>query len=392
MAMDAVVIGAGPAGLMAAEVLAAGGARVTVADQMPSPARKLLMAGKSGLNLTFTGDFDKVLGGYGDRDEALRPALEAFDNVALRDWAEGLGVATFEGSTGRVFPVAMKASPLLRAWLGRLEALGVELRRRWRWTGWDGDALRFETPEGNLSVDADATVLACGGASWTRLGSDGAWAAWVPSAPFQAANVGVHVPWSSHMAGLFGAPVKNVLWRAGDLSSRGEAAITCEGLEGGGIYPLIPALREGAGLCVDLLPDLGRGWLAERLQARPKKIPLTRWLARDLKLSAAKIALAMEASGGATSRAPEDWAQLLKAVPISGAEPGGLSHAISTAGGVPFNALNESYMLRYRPGTFCAGEMLDWEAPTGGWLLTACFATGAWAGHGALRFLSEQGV
>lgn len=392
--MRAAVVGAGPAGLMAAEVLAQAGVAVTVYEAMPSPARKLLMAGKSGLNLTFTGDFDKVLAGYGDGAEHLRPALEAFDNRALRGWAEGLGVATFEGSTGRVFPEAMKASPLLRAWLARLADLGVDLRRRWRWTGWDGDTLRFETPEGAQSVQADVTVLACGGASWARLGSDGAWAEWLPCAPFQAANVGLLVDWSGHMAPHYGAAVKNVAWSADDLASRGEAVISDQGLEGGGIYPLIPALRQGAALEVDLLPGISAAHIVDRLSAKPHKMTLTRWLARALRLDAAKIALLMEFAGGAALRPTADWAALLKALPIRGAQPGGLARAISVAGGVPFAALNDDYMLCDRPGTFCAGEMLDWEAPTGGWLLTACFATGAWAAQGAYRFLAktaEQG-
>ena len=381
--MKAAVIGAGPAGLMAAEVMGEAGLEVTVYEAKPSPARKFLMAGKSGLNLTLAGESARLFSGYGDRAPHLRPALEAFDNNAVRDWAEGLGMETFTGSTGRVFPRAMKASPLLRAWLGRLDALGVHLERRWRWTGWDGDALAFETPEGSRHVTADVTVLACGGASWARLGSDGVWADWLPSVPFRPANVGLLVDWSPHMAGHFGAAIKAVQWRAGTITSRGEAVITHTGLEGGGIYALTPALREGHALTVDLLPDMAPEEVADRFSRKPRKAKLTGWLRNTLRLGPAKVALVMEVTHGAQDLPPQDWARLLKALPVPGARPGPLDGAISTAGGVPFSALTDGLMLRDRPGVFCAGEMLDWEAPTGGWLLTACFATGRWAGRHA---------
>ncbi len=388
--MTAVVIGAGPAGLMAAEVMAEAGLAVTVHEARPSPARKFLMAGKSGLNLTFEGDAATLLSGYGDRAEVLRPALGAFDNRALRDWAERLGMETFAGSTGRVFPRTMKASPLLRAWLGRLGGLGVRLQRQWRWTGWDADALVFATPDGVRHVQADVTVLACGGASWARLGSDGAWAEWLPSVPFRPSNVGLAVDWTPHMAAHFGTALKSVRWSAGEMTSRGEAVITRTGLEGGGIYALTPALREGHALTVDLVPDLSAEDIAGRFARRPPKTRLVGWLRNTLRLGPEKVALVMEVTRGATDMPPQDWARLLKALPVNGARLGPLDGAISTAGGVPFSALTEGFMLRDRPGVFCAGEMLDWEAPTGGWLLTACFATGRWAGQHAAGWLQGR--
>ncbi|THH36619.1 TIGR03862 family flavoprotein [Aliishimia ponticola] len=380
--VSAAVIGAGPAGLMAAQVMAEAGLTVTVYDAKPSPARKFLMAGKSGLNLTFDGGRDKLMAGYGDRADALRPALEAFDNRAVQHWAEGLGIALFTGSTGRVFPEAMKASPLLRAWLARLDQAGVTLRTGWRWTGWSGDGLQFDTKEGAQRVLADVTVLACGGASWSRLGSDGAWADWVPSVPFQPANVGLRVEWSAHMEKFRGAPIKGVAWRAGDVTSRGEAVISGDGLEGGGIYTVSAAVRAGRGLLVDLLPDLKAQDVAERLSRPRGKDSLSNHLRKSLRLTPIKLALLREWAGP-LPKAPEVLAATIKGlnVPVQGL--GDMDGAISTAGGVPFDALDDGYMLRARPGVFCAGEMLDWEAPTGGWLLTACVATGAWAGRHA---------
>jgi uncharacterized flavoprotein (TIGR03862 family) len=384
--VDAVVVGAGPAGLMAAERLAASGARVLVAEAKPSPARKFLMAGKSGLNLTKEEPAARFLAAYGDAASWLGPHLAAFGPEEVRTWAEGLGVPCFTGSTGRVFPRAMKASPLLRAWLGRLGAMGVELRTGWRWRGWEGDALVFETPEGVRRVEARATVLALGGASWARLGSDGTWARvlaaeGVALAPFAPANVGFSVAWSPPMARHFGAPVKPLGLSAGGRTSRGEIVLTRHGIEGGGLYPLAPALRAAAApvLTLDLVPDRAAADVAARL-ARPRRgASLGNHLRKTLGLPSVKIALLRECAPASLDD-PGAMAAALKALPLRLAGPRPLDEAISTAGGVRAEAVTGDLMLRARPGVFVAGEMLDWEAPTGGYLLTACLATGRAAG------------
>ena len=381
---DALVIGAGPAGLMAAEALARAGRHVLVAEARPSPARKLLMAGKSGLNLTKAEDFDTFLAAYGEAAQTLAPMLRAFGPAEVCAWAEGLGQPLFTGSTGRVFPRAMKASPLLRAWLGRLQGAGVTLRTRWRWLGWEGDGLRFDTPEGPQSIAPRVTVLACGGASWARLGSDGAWAGYMPKlvAPFAPANMGMRVDWSAHIQRHLGAPVKGIALHAGGDTSRGEIVISGAGLEGGGLYPLSRALRAGAPLAIDLAPDLPEAEVRARL-ARPRgRASMANHLRKTLGLSPAKQALLMEFA----RPLPPDPAPLIKALPVRHLGPAPLDQAISTAGGLRFDALDDALMLPARPGTFAAGEMLDWEAPTGGYLLTACLATGLWAGRAAARF------
>ncbi len=380
----ALVIGAGPAGLMAAEVLSAAGLPLTVAEQMPTAGRKFLMAGRSGLNLTMDTDaaaFAAVL----DPVPALQAAIAAFGPAEVMAWARGLGQEVFTGSAGRVFPEAMKASPLLRAWLARLERRGVALRTRWRWTGWDGGAARFDTPQGPRAVPADLTVLACGGASWRRLGSDGAWTAHAgPVAPFAPANVGLTVEWSAHMARHFGRPVKGCALAAGPIATRGEFVISARGLEGSGIYTVSRAVRDGAPLTVDLCPDRPEADIRARLAAAKPGDSLSNRLRKALRLDPARLALLQEFG----RPFPADLAPLLKALPIRHAGTRPLDEAISTAGGLRFDAL-DGLMLRDRLGVFAAGEMLDWEAPTGGYLITACLATGRAA---ALQALDHAGV
>ncbi|MCR8826841.1 TIGR03862 family flavoprotein [Pseudosulfitobacter koreensis] len=383
----AAVIGAGPAGLMAAEVLAQAGVQVTLYDHKPSIGRKFLMAGKSGLNLTMDAPFDGFLPHYAETADVLRPILQAFDPAAVQDWARSLGQDVFTGSSGRVFPHAMKASPLLRAWLVRLADMGVQLQTRWRWTGWDGDALIFD--QGRIT--ADVTVLALGGASWARLGSDGAWSETLQGqdiavAPFGPANVGLRVDWSAHMAPHFGQPVKAVAWRAGDTISRGEAILSAKGLEGSGIYSIARAVREGAALTVDLMPDQTVQQVAQRLARKRGKESHANHIRKALKLEPLKLALAQECARP-LPQDPQALARVLKALPVAHAGLRPMDEAISTSGGLPFAALDPHLMLTSRPGTFAAGEMLDWEAPTGGYLITACLATGRWAAQGAIAHL-----
>lgn len=385
---EALVIGAGPAGLMAAERIAALGHNVLIADAKPSPARKLLMAGKSGLNLTKEEPLGTCLKAFGTAKEHLRPMIEAFGPKDVIAWAEGLEQPLFTGSTGRVFPNAMKASPLLRAWLARLETYGVQLERNWRWIGWEKGVARFDTPEGECAVRAQATVLACGGASWARLGSDGSWTAHISptqTAPFEPANVGVNVAWSSYIHPHIGTPLKGVALRAGDIVSRGEVVITATGLEGGGLYSLSPALRTGEGLTIDLCPDLSEAVVRERLSRPRGKMSLANHLRKTLKLSPLARALLMEFA----RPLPADAAPKIKAlfVPIQGMRP--LDEAISVAGGLRFATLDDSLMMLDRPGVFAAGEMLDWEAPTGGYLITASLATGHWAGLAAAAWIDR---
>lgn len=380
---DVAIIGAGPAGLMAAEVLAGAGHRVTVYEAKPSPARKLLMAGKSGLNITR----DEPTTRFATNYDApwLAPILAAFGPAEVMGWARGLGVELFTGTTGRVFPVEMKASPLLRAWLRRLDGLGVRLQTRWRWSGWHGKALRFETPEGERLVTPAATILALGGASWPRLGSDAAWVPWLAAkgveiAPFRPANMGFTVEWSPHMAAHFGAPVKGVALAAGGRISRGEFVLTARGIEGGGVYALSGLVRDGAALNLDLAPDRSLAEVIGRL-ARPRGTDtITNWLRKALHLDPLKLALLQE-WGRPLPTSPEKLARLVKALPVRHQGPRPIAEAISSAGGITAASLTDNLELRTLPTTYAVGEMLDWEAPTGGYLLTACFAT---ARHAAL--------
>jgi len=389
------VIGAGPAGLMAAEVLAKGGAAVTVLDHMPSPARKLLIAGRGGLNLTHSEPLDRFLDRYGAARAALEPALRRFPPAALVAWAEGLGQETFVGSSGRIFPRAMKASPLLRAWLARLDSLGVALRSRHRWRGWDeARALMFDTPEGTRRLAPAATVLALGGASWPRLGSDGSWPALLPDvavAPWRPANSGFRVTWSDHLLARFeGTPLKRIALAFADRRVRGEAVLTAWGIEGGAVYALSAALREAIAaegpvtVRLDLRPDLEAGMLASRLDARQGGVS-TANLLRRAGLSPLAVALVQEARRAGDAR---PLSQLVKALPLRLLGPAPIARAISSAGGIAMAECDRRFMLRRHAGVFACGEMLDWEAPTGGYLLQACFATGLAAGEGALAWLA----
>lgn len=389
----ALVIGGGPAGLMAAEAMAAAGHPVLLAEAMPTVGRKLLMAGKSGLNLTKDEPLPRHLAAYAFGGGAVMPpavaaALRDFGPEAVMNWARALDQPVFTGSSGRVFPVAMKASPLLRAWIARLGAAGVQIRTRWRWQGWAGGAAIFSTPDGPVALAPRATVLALGGASWARLGSNGDWARHMPDAvaPFRPANMGFRVEWSPHMAPHLGKPVKATVLMAGRLSVAGEFVISARGLEGGGIYAVSAAVRDGAALSLDLVPHLTTAEVRAAL-ARPRgKATVAAHLRRVLRLDPVRLALLQEFG----RPLPEDLAPLLKALPVRHAGPRPIDEAISTAGGLRFDALDDRLMLRERPGVFAAGEMLDWEAPTGGYLLTACLATGRHAGRGAAAWLAAS--
>jgi uncharacterized flavoprotein (TIGR03862 family) len=403
-----VVVGGGPAGLMAAEVLSRAGRRVDLYDAMPSVGRKFLLAGRGGLNLTHSEDPASFLSRYGQRRDEVGKWLADFGPQQLRDWAHGLGVETFIGSSGRVFPREMKAAPLLRAWLHRLRAAGVVFHARHRWLGWreDGRTLRFSAPSGELDVEADAVVLALGGGSWARLGSDGAWLPLLTGRgigvrPLRPANCGFDVAWSEHMRLRFaGTPVKAVSAALaapdGSLLKRdGELLITEHGVEGSLIYALSAVLRdriEAAGsatLYLDLAPGRDLLRLSGDLDRPRGRDSLSNHLRRRAGITGAKAALLHECATPEDFVSPGRLAAAIKSLPLQLISPRPLDEAISSAGGVEFNALSPDLMLRSLPGVFCAGEMLDWEAPTGGYLLTACFASGYAAGHGALSWLGE---
>jgi uncharacterized flavoprotein (TIGR03862 family) len=401
---DVAVIGAGPAGLMAAEVLAQGGARVAVHDAMPSVGRKFLMAGRGGLNLTHSEPLDMFLTRYREAAPKLATAIKAFSPDRLRAWCEALGQPTFVGTSGRIFPKTLKASPLLRAWLRRLDGAGVSFSLRHRWTGWDdGGRLSFATPEGAHMVEARATVLALGGASWPRLGLDGGWvdvlrAKGVAVSPLKPANSGFTVAWSDIFRDRFeGQPLKGIALSFGASSVRGEAVITRDGIEGGAVYALSADLREAilksghARLHVALRPDVTSSDLAKRLSTPRGKQSFSNWLRKAAQLSPVAIGLLQEAAIASSislaSLSPEKLAELINAVPVQLTGIAPITRAISSAGGVAFDEVGTDFMLRRMPGVFVAGEMLDWEAPTGGYLLQACFATGVAAGQGALRWL-----
>jgi uncharacterized flavoprotein (TIGR03862 family) len=401
------IIGGGPAGLMAAEVLIGAGLQVDLYDAMPSVGRKFLLAGKGGLNLTHSEPYRDFVARYGARQAELAPLLDAFGPEALRGWADALGVETFVGSSGRVFPTEMKAAPLLRAWLHRLRAAGVHLHVRHRWLGWDAAGrLRFATPEGERSLQADAVVLALGGGSWSRLGSDGKWVGLleprgVRVAPLRPANCGFEVAWSAHFRHRFaGVPVKSIALslsdnEGGQLERRGELLITEHGIEGGLIYAVAAPLRNAIEACgkavihLDLAPDRSVARLYEALSRPRGKLSLANHLRKRATIDGVKAGLLRECLPPDTLADPARLAAAIKALPLTLTATRPLDEAISTAGGVRFEALDERLMLRELPGVFCAGEMLDWEAPTGGYLLTACFASGRAAGKGVVAWLKS---
>jgi uncharacterized flavoprotein (TIGR03862 family) len=401
------VIGAGPAGLMAAEVLAQAGTAVTVYDAMPSVGRKFLLAGRGGLNLTHSEALPEFLARYREAMPRLAPAITAFPPDTLRAWSDALGQVTFVGSSGRVFPQTFKASPLLRAWLRRLDSIGVAFALRHRWTGWDDNGrLSFQTPEGPRVVDAGATVLALGGASWPLLGSDGAWVETlagrgVAISPLKPANGGFTVDWSEIFRDRFeGHPLKSVVLSFGPHAVRGEAVITRAGIEGGAVYALSADLREAilssgqATLHIALRPDLEASDLTARLSAPRGKQSFSNFLRKAAHLSPVAIGLLQEAAVASgtslASLSAASLAGLINAVPVqlNGLSP--IARAISTAGGISFDEIDADFMIRRLPGVFAAGEMLDWEAPTGGYLLQASFATGVAAGRGVLKWLERR--
>lgn len=394
------IIGGGPAGLAAAEVLSLSGYAVTVYDAMPTFCRKFLLAGKSGLNITHSEDYARFASRFGAACERLRPALDAFTPADVQAWASGLGTETFVGTSGRVFPKVMKASPLLRAWLARLEAQGVTLFTRHRWTGFEGDGLIFETPNGRTIVRSDATLLALGGASWPRLGSDGAWISLlrnkgVEIADFQPANCGFDVAWSDVFKDRFaGAPLKAVTTTSDAGTFPGEFVISFNGIEGSLVYAHAAALRDRlnqvgrAMLVIDLAPGRSIERLAKDLARQEAKASFSNRLRKGAGLEGVKSALLRELAPEAAD--PERLARSIKALPIPLLRPRPISEAISSAGGVRLDDLDGQYMLKALPGVFAAGEMLDWEAPTGGYLLTACLATGRAAARGILAWLHAR--
>jgi len=377
---------------MAAETLAKYGVSVTIFDRMASPARKFLLAGRGGLNLTHSEKLDQFLTRYGTAATMLEPAIRAFPPEALRAWCLELGEPSFVGTSGRVFPQSFKAPPLLRAWLRRLDALGVTFRPKHQWRGWKDGTLRFDTPDGETNITADATILALGGASWPRMGSDGGWVdilrgAGIEVAPLVPSNCGIDIAWSPvFLARHAGAPLKRIALRFAGRVVRGEALVTTRGLEGGAVYALSGALRNALArgptvLEADLRPDLDDESLAARLAKPAGGRSLANFLRQELSLPPVAIGLVQEALHGTGAGRP--LAALIRALPLAVHGVAPIDRAISSAGGVPFSALDEHFMLRARPGVFLAGEMLDWEAPTGGYLLQACFSTGRAAANGA---------
>ena len=385
------IVGGGPAGLMAADFASRSGVEVTLADSMPTFGRKFLMAGKSGLNLTMHEDDITFQTRIIHNNTTIEKALEEFGPIEVIEWANSLGIKTFVGSTGRVFPTEMKASPLLRNWISRLDELGVSRQNRWKLKSISNKVATFETPQGLLNKSADGIVLALGGASWPKLGSNGDWKSLFDPAElesFQASNCSFIVKWSITMSKYFGQPLKSIKLSAGSQSSRGEIIISQKGIEGGGIYSLSAQLKKGEDLILDLLPDWDNDKILKLLTIPWGKSSSSNILRKRLKLEPIKQAILREFAMD-VFKEPALLTKSIKSlkIPLNGTGP--IKTAISTSGGVKMGSIDENFMLRGRPGIFCAGEMLDWDAPTGGYLITTCLATGRMAGKRAVQFVSH---
>ena len=385
------IVGGGPAGLMAADFASRSGVEVTLADSMPTFGRKFLMAGKSGLNLTMQEDDVTFQTRIIHNNTTIEKALEEFGPIEVIEWANSLGIKTFVGSTGRVFPTEMKASPLLRNWISRLDELGVSRQNRWKLKSISNKVATFETPQGLLNKSADGIVLALGGASWPKLGSNGDWKSLFDPAElesFQASNCSFIVKWSIKMSKYFGQPLKSIKLSAGSQSSRGEIIISQKGIEGGGIYSLSAQLKKGEDLILDLLPDWDNDKILKLLTIPWGKSSSSNILRKRLKLEPIKQAILREFAMD-VFKEPALLTKSIKSlkIPLNGTGP--IKTAISTSGGVKMGSIDENFMLRGRPGIFCAGEMLDWDAPTGGYLITTCLATGRMAGKRAVQFVSH---
>ena len=388
---DVCIIGGGPAGLMAAETAADNGLSVVIIDAKPTYGRKFLMAGKSGLNITKDEAKSEFLNHYFNAKKWLTPIINNFDNEAVMKWAQDLDQEIFTGSSGRVFPKSMKASPLLRSWLIRLSNKGVTFYRNWKWVGWQDDVAAFETISGKKFVKSHTTVLAMGGASWPHLGSDGLWADIlkknnVTITNFQPSNMGFKIKWSKYMKPFFGTPIKSVRITSGKFSTIGEFVISKKGIEGSGIYAASKFMRDGNNLIIDLLPDTEIETLNKRHKHLSPKVSRSTFNRKVLRLNNEKTAFFNEFSQHIST---QDITHSAKSLLIPHEGPHPINEAISTAGGVSKSALNDNLMLKAKPSVFCAGEMLDWEAPTGGYLITACLATGKWAGLGAVNYIKS---
>ncbi|MDA7592917.1 TIGR03862 family flavoprotein [Rhodobacteraceae bacterium] len=388
---DVLIVGGGPAGLMAADYLSKLNYRITIVDQMPTMGRKFLMAGKSGLNLTKNEPFEKFLNNFPDRSSQLISALKNFTPNDVQTWATSLGIHLFTGSTGRVFPTHMKASPLLRTWLSQLDKRGVTRRHKMTAISLNNMSLLFNTEKGQEQISAKAILFAMGGASWRRLGSDARWLNWltnVENEKFSASNVGLKINWSNHIDKYFGEPVKAVSLRSGRVQSQGEIVITQSGIEGGGIYSLSQAIRKGEEVFLDLLPNWNEKQLIDALQKPIRKASWSNYLRKVLNLNNVKQALLREFSSDCFSK--KQLSVDLKLLRIKHEGLDSIDKAISTAGGVRFDQLDHNLMISKRPGIFFAGEMLNWDAPTGGYLITAALATGLWSAKGIEKLLSRS--